>query len=100
MDGFRAELKELFNEFLGSSYDTEKFEQVAVLQEKLRDRHLELIRQFDSGELSRRDFAVQLNQHAMEGFKEIEGVLGREDFIRLFGDPVDEFHGFVNPETF
>lgn len=95
-----AEFEAMTDVFLGPDFDRGKLERVERLQVSLLDRHAELFRQHENGEMSSGKCVDSLNRATNDVFAEIEGILGPDGFLKLFGVPRHEAAAWFDEESF
>jgi hypothetical protein len=81
----RAELEALASEKLGHNYDRDKVDTVARMQASYRLKQRSLARDLSTGHISREHYLNTLSALLAESAAKGEVVLGRDDFVKLFG---------------
>jgi hypothetical protein len=101
MDTRHAELIEMFKDFLGpDSIGRPEFVRVEELQVAMCAKHKDLWLELEFGQLDDESYVDAVNSLISSTFAEIESVLGKEDFEKLFGVPRDKISGFIDKEIF
>jgi uncharacterized protein (DUF4415 family) len=100
MDVRHAEFQAMASVFLGDGFDPTKLEQVEDLQIALHKQQAELYQRYDAGQLGAEEYVESFNTSLDETFSKCEAILGREDFLRLFGAPRSDLAGFIDKDAF
>jgi hypothetical protein len=96
----KREMLALFGAQLGDDYDPKKVSQVADLHRRLQEARLYLGRELESGRISREHFFKVFNELMTLTFERCQEILGKKDFERLFGGPVDQVRNLIEPSIF
>lgn len=86
--------------FLGTDYDPAKFSQVDELQKAMVTQQARLAEQYEKAEIGPAEYVDSFNATAYDSFEKIERVLGKDDYLKLFGPPPDKSIGFINKQLF
>lgn len=84
--------------YLGENYDRAAFKKVGDIQHESRASRLRLFQELRAGNISQVEFSSQIQNLNVRTFEQIERVLGKEDFLRLFGDPPEFSRSIVDAE--
>jgi hypothetical protein len=96
----KREMLALFGTQLGDDYDRKKVNQVADLHRRLQEARLYLGRELESGRISKEHFLKVFNELMTLTFERCQEILGKKDFERLFGGPVDRVRNLIEPSIF
>jgi hypothetical protein len=99
-DASRAELQALADASLGPQYDQTKIATIINLQQMLHSNQDDLVRQLDQRFISKKQYLDKLNDLLRRVYSECEKVLGRQDFEKLFGAPLNQIDHMVDPDVF
>lgn len=100
LDMRQAEFRAMADAFLGKDYDREKRHKVESCQTLLREQQALLYRRYEEQQLTPEQYVDAYNALLADTFAQCENVLGKKDFLKLFGaDPV-EAGGFIDKDTF
>ncbi len=81
----RAELGALASEKLGDNYDRDKVDALARMQTSYRLKQRSLAADLSASRISREQYLNTFSALLAESAAKGEAILGREDFIKLFG---------------
>jgi hypothetical protein len=96
----REEFRAMVGAFLGDGYDEGKFARLESLHTQLLVRQDELATKYESGEIGPDDYVNRFNAVAFEEFGAMEAILGKDDYLTLFGPLPDRSTGFIDRELF
>lgn len=94
------EFQAMADAFLGKGYNPTKLEKVEKAQIALRKEQVRLNRSYETGGLNPAQYIDSLNNKVVATFSQCEKILGKCDFLRLFGAPPSELTGFIDRELF
>jgi hypothetical protein len=77
-----------------------KFDQLATIRNRFQSIQADLIKQFHTGKLPPEEYLTRFNAALRETMKRNEEVLGREEFISIFGHAGQAPDGLIDPEVF
>jgi hypothetical protein len=92
----RAEFNILIDEMLGADYDPDKRSQLLEIEASLRARKSYLDAGLDSGSLDFERYLARLSEMMVDIAHAYEAVLGREDYMKLFGSEPEEAAAIVD----
>lgn len=95
-----AEFQAMADAFLGKGYDPTKLQRVEELQIALHKQQAELYRKYEDAKLIPEEYVDSVNNTIAATFLKYEKLLGKEDFLRLFGAPLSELSGLIDKEIF
>lgn len=95
-----AEFEAMTDVFLGPDYDREKLEKVERLQVSLLDQQADLFLLHQNGKITSAMCVESLNGATNDVFAKIEGVLGPDGFLKLFGVQRHETARWFDEESF
>lgn len=95
-----AELMAMVDAFLGADYDPEKISEVERLGDLMDDAIARLANDLESNHISPRDYLTKFHETSLRSFKEIESVLGAEDFLKLYGVPPEGVETLIDEDAF
>ena len=96
----REEFRAMVGAFLGDDYDQAKVARLESLHTQLLGLQDELATKYESGEVGPEDYVDRFNKVAFEKFGAMEAVLGKDDYLRLFGPLPDRSTGFIDHDLF
>lgn len=100
MDLRHEEFMAMADAFLGPHFDRVKLAQVELLQLALHDALANLARELDSHRIERSRYVDEVNKVHADIAQRCEAILGRSDFLKLFGVTPLEAGGYIDKEVF
>ena len=100
METREAEVRAMFDAFLGAEYDERKIRRVLEIQQQLRGAQPVLFAAYEAGRMAPDAYAREFNAAFKHSMHLIEDVLGRVDFKRLFGCTAEETGDQIDPDEF
>ena len=100
MDTRHAEFEAMAEVFLGRDFNRAKLQQVENLQILLREQHASLLQRYEAQKLSPEKYVDSFNALLSDTFAKCEKILGKKDFVKLFGAPRRELGGFIDKQIF
>lgn len=100
LDARRAEFRAMATAFLGDSYDDDKLRRIETIHVNMLDQQLKLVEQYNRDIIGPADYVDCFNALAFENFAAMQAVLGREDYLKLFGPLPDKSQGFIDRDAF
>jgi hypothetical protein len=95
-----ARLDRMIDEHLGGDYAPVKRARLRQLAAVVEHEQDELVSAFQSKRITPDQYLERFTRLAGDLFASYEGVLGRDDFVRLFGAPPEHALDFLDPEIF
>jgi hypothetical protein len=92
-----AEFDVMIDEMLGADYHPERRRRLLETEASLRARQSGLDAALDSGRMAPARYLDQLRKTIANTAHAYEAVLGRRDYMRLFGTPPDEASAIIDP---
>ncbi len=96
----REELEAMFDVFLGSKVDPSQRREIEKLQINLLEEQEKLFSALEQKTLSTESYVDRFNDLLAFSFNRCEAILGRKDFLRLFGAPTERLGGFIDKQAF
>lgn len=100
MDVRHEQFMAMADAFLGPHFDRVKLAQVEQVQLALHDAQASLARELDSGRIERARYVDEVNQLHANIAQRCESILGRADFLKLFGVAPFEVGAYIDKEEF
>ena len=93
----RAELEIMIDEMLGIDYDPRRRRRLLQIEASLRARQSRLDTALDRGRVAPAQYLDRLRATIADAAHAYEAVLGREDYVRLFGTEPQEASAIIDP---
>jgi len=93
----QAEFNIMIDETLGADYDPERRSRLLEIQASLGARQSDLDAALDNGRMAGDAYLARLRDALDDTARAYEAVLGREDYVRLFGTEPDEASAIIDP---
>lgn len=100
MDVRHEEFMAMADALLGPHFDRVKLAQVEQVQLALHDAQASLARELDCGRIERARYVDEVNQLHVNIAQQCESILGRADFLKLFGVAPFEVGAYIDKEEF
>ena len=95
-----ARLDRMIDERLGSDYAPDKRARLRQLAAVTEHEQEALVSAFQSERITAEQYLQRFSRLAEQLFADSEGILGRADFVRLFGVPPEHALDLLDPELF
>ena len=95
-----ARLERMIDEHLGGDYAADKRARLARLAAVTEHEQAELVTAFQADRITPAQYLEQFTRLAGDLFAGCERILGRDDFVRLFGVPPEHALDCLDPELF
>lgn len=95
-----AEFRAMVAAFLGENFEADKRSRLEMLHNEMLLQQSGLAERLNRGEVAAEEYADQFNVIAFEKFAAMEAVLGKDDFLKLFGPLPDRSSGFIDRGAF
>lgn len=93
------EFRVLTETFLDADFDQKKLGQIEGLQIAMLNQQNRLLEMLEKNEVSPEVYVDQMNASTRDTFEQINGLLGADTFLRLFGEGLDHIP-YIEKETF
>ena len=96
----RKEFRAMAETFLGEEYSDNRLQEVESLQAELYDWRAKWLTMLEAGQIEPSHYVTMFNSKLDAVFRRCEQILGKKDFLELFGAPVEELGGYIDEEIF